>query len=78
MKYQIKEALTKFVTIRTEEQKRRVISCFLFGGLCGLMSAIGGLEYFALSLMFAATYVLAIIAGYKIYCHHQHKEPVKE
>jgi alpha/beta superfamily hydrolase len=78
MKEQLKETLTKFVTIKTEEQKRRLIAGFSFGGLCGLMAAIGGIEYLFISGMFAIVYATGLVGGYYIYTKHQHKETVEE
>jgi hypothetical protein len=77
MKHDLKEVLTKFVTVRTEEQKRKIISCFAFGGLCGLMAAIGGIQYLLISGAFALIYAGGIAGGYKIYSYYQHKEPVE-
>ena len=78
MKEQLKETLTKFITIRSEEQKRKLISGFVFGGLCGVMAAIGGIEYLLISGVFAVIYVSGIVGGYYIYTKHQHKEAVEE
>lgn len=64
MKTQARELIKRFVTVRTEEEKRRMIAGFGFGGLCGLIAAIGGIGFFLISSVLAGVFVLSGATGW--------------